>query len=422
MAKVADRAPVADWATDFDHFDPGFVADPYPVYDRLRDAHPVARSERFGGMAVLTRWADIAEVAHDTGRFSSRRVIVNEVPTSHPGLPLPPLNYDPPVHTPLRRSVLPFFNPRATARWEAAIRDICDRQLARLEGRVECDAAVEFAQAIPSEITAIMLGVDPSEGDRFRAWIHDLVEVGPTDTTVLRRTTYEMTDYLGALVAGRRATLAAEDNATPAPDRAQRAESAVGDAGQDIVTFLVRDAAPEAGLTDRDIVNTLFLVLIAGIDTTWSAIGFALLHLATHPADRARLVAEPDLIPLATEEFLRAYAPVTMARVATEDTTVAGRPVRDGDWVMMAFPAANRDPEAFDRADEVVIDRARNRHATFGLGVHRCIGSNLARLEINLALEHWLARIPEFTLADASRVTYASGPVRGPRCIPLRLG
>ncbi len=405
MADVSDRAPVADWRTDFDHFEPGFIADPHPVYDTLRNDCPVASSDRYGGMRVLTRWAEISEAVHDTERFTSKRVIVNEVPTSHPGLPLPPLNYDPPVHTGLRRSFLPFFNPRATARWESAIRDICDRQLAAIGDRSHCDAAADYAQAVPSEITAIMLGVDPAQGETFRQWIHDLVEVGPTDTSVLRRTTYEMLEFLRGLVAARRAAPLADD-----------------DDSQELVSFLISQAAPESGMTDTDIVNALFLVLIAGIDTTWSAIGYALLHLATHPADRERLVAEPELIPVAVEEFLRAYAPVSMARVATTDTELAGCPVDAGDWVLLAFPAANRDPEVFERADEVVIDRARNRHSTFGLGIHRCIGSNLARLEIAIALEHWLRRFPTFSLSDPAAVTYSAGQVRGPRRIPLQLG
>ena len=164
------------------------------------------------------------------------------------------------------------------------------------------------------------------------------------------------------------------------------------------------------------------LLLIAGIDTTWSAIGASLWHLAKTPGDRERLVAEPGLLPTATEEFLRAYAPVTMARLVKEDMHWHGVDMKADDWILLSFPAANRDPAQFDRAAEVVIDRQVNRHAAFGLGIHRCVGSHLARMELRVALEVWLDRIPAFTLADRGAVTWSAGQIRGPRTLPLRIG
>ena len=165
----------------------------------------------------------------------------------------------------------------------------------------------------------------------------------------------------------------------------------------------------------------MILLMIAGIDTTWSAIGASLWHLAQHPEDRRRLASEPELMDTAVEEFLRAYAPVTMARMVAEDFEFEGCPFKKGDWVLLPFPAANRDPEAFPDADEVVLDRAVNRHAAFGLGIHRCLGSNLARMELRVALEEWIARYPDFELTDPSRVTWSAGQVRGPRSIPVRV-
>jgi cytochrome P450 len=163
------------------------------------------------------------------------------------------------------------------------------------------------------------------------------------------------------------------------------------------------------------------LLLIAGIDTTWSAIGASLWHLAKTPADRSRLVAEPGLLPTAAEEFLRAYAPVTMARLVKEDMSWGGVDMKADDWILLSFPAANRDPGQFDRAGEVVIDREVNRHAAFGLGVHRCVGSHLARMELRVALETWLERIPRFTLDDPATVRWSAGQIRGPRVLPLRI-
>ena len=179
----------------------------------------------------------------------------------------------------------------------------------------------------------------------------------------------------------------------------------------------IRDRIP-----DGDMAKMLFLLLLAGIDTTWSALGHSFLHLATHDDDRRRLVAEPELIPTATEEFLRAYSPVFIGRIATTDTELGGCPVREGEWMLLNFPAANRDPEVFDRPDEVLIDRQRNRHAAFGLGVHRCLGSNLARLEMNIAIEMLLERFPEFKIVPDHEPGYSAGIVRGPRSVPVTFG
>ena len=172
-------------------------------------------------------------------------------------------------------------------------------------------------------------------------------------------------------------------------------------------------------MDDGIVLGMAALVLIAGVDTTWSAIGSSLWHLATHADDRKRLVAEPELMPTAVEELLRAYSPVTMAREVTEDFEYAGCPMKQGDKVLMNFPAANRDPEAFEHPEVVQLDRAHNRHVAFGSGIHRCAGSNLARMELQVALEEWLARIPEFSLAEGEEITWAGGQVRGPRILPV---
>jgi hypothetical protein len=189
----------------------------------------------------------------------------------------------------------------------------------------------------------------------------------------------------------------------------------------DLTSYLIEAELYGQKLEPVHVAGTIALLLIAGIDTTWSAIGASLWHLAGSDEDRRRLAADAALMPTAIEEFLRAYAPVTMARLVKDDVTVGGAQMKAEDWVLLPFPAANRDPDKFDRAGEVVLDRAVNKHAAFGLGIHRCVGSHLARMELRIALEVWMERIPEFTLDDPAAVQWSTGQIRGPRELPLRL-
>jgi hypothetical protein len=192
--------------------------------------------------------------------------------------------------------------------------------------------------------------------------------------------------------------------------------------GDNLINDLLAVRQDGEPLSTPNLLGTLRLLLIAGIDTTWSAIGSSLWHLAKTPADRRRLVAEPALMPSAIEEFLRAYAPVTMAREVVKETTIGGCPIKPGNMLLLSFPAANRDPAMFPDADKVIIDRKENRHAAFGLGIHRCVGSNLARMEMTVAVEEFLKRIPEFSLDLSRPVTWSEGTVRGPRNLPLVIG
>ena len=394
---MSARPPVSDWATDFDHLDPRWIEDPYPIWDGLRAACPIAHTERYRGVYFPSRYEDVRAVAYDIEHFSSRRIIVRSTPP--PRIPAPPITSDPPAHRPAKNVLLPVFTPDAIKCQEPHARAICNKLIDRFAGERGCDAAVDYAQEIPARIIAHMLGLPDDEGDRFRTWIHEVLEIGITEPAVLMRAIGEMTKYFLAEVEKRRA----------APT-------------DDLISYLLSAKIDGQPLAEDHLLGTLRLLLVAGIDTTWSAIGACFWHLAQHPADRRRLAAEPELIPTAVEEFLRAYAPVTMAREVVKETTINGCPFKPGEMVLLSFPAANRDPAVFRDADRVLIDRAENRHAAFGLGIHRCIGSNLARMEITVALQEWLRRIPQFTLDPAATVTWSEGTVRGPRRVPVRFG
>jgi cytochrome P450 len=397
------KNPVADFATDFDHTDQTWVADPYPIMEDLRDRCPVAHSDRYGGMWVPMLHSDVAAIANDTEHFTSRSVVVTnsrpgpDAPPAPIGL-APPISSDPPFHALARHLLLPAFAPKTVNALEGFSRDLCTTLLDDMGDRAVVDAATQYAQYIPVAVIAKMVGLPPEDGDLFRGFVHAVME--SVDYPLEERLAMidPMRIYLEGVVADHRAN-----------------------PRDDLTTFLLNAEIAGNPLEDTHVVGTMILLVIAGIDTTWSAIGSSLWHLAQNPDDLARLVADPSALSMAIEEFLRAYAPVTMARLVKEDFEFEGCPMQKDDWILLSFPAANRDPAFFDRADEVLIDRAENRHAAFGLGIHRCLGSNLARLEMKVAIEEFIARFPRFELADPDEVTFSQGQVRGPRSLPIRI-
>ena len=401
---MTSRHPrVQDFATDFDHTDPAWVADPYPIWDDLRQRCPVAHSDRYGGAWLPVTHDLVSEVAYDHEHFTSRSVVVSERRPGPDDLPAPiglapPISSDPPYHGLIRRMLLPAFAPRPIAALEPFTRDLCRELLAATEGRTSFDAALEYAQHIPVRVIVRFLGFPQEDADLFRGFIRLVLE----DVDLPPK-------------SGRKGSPTSTRTWTP---RSRTISPARRD---DLTSFLLEAEIGGRKLAVEHIRGTMILLMVAGIDTTWSAIGASLWHLAQHPEDRRRLAAEPALMDTALEELLRAYAPVTMARLVATDFDFHGHPFQEGDWLLLPFPAANRDPAVFENPGLVQFDRARNRHAAFGLGRHRCLGSNLARMELRVALQEWLARYPDFELSDPAAVTWSAGQVRGPRTLPVTI-
>ncbi len=394
--------PVADWATDFDHLDDAWAAGMYAITDDLRGRCPLAHTDRFGGGWLPTRYDDVSEIAYDSDRFSSRSVVMGNFRPDVSLAPVggtPPITSDPPFHHGARKLLLPAFTRTKVTLLEPATRAYCHELIDGFAGRDVVDAAVDYAQHIPMRVISDMLGFPPQDGPEFATFVSD----------VLEGINHPLEQRLEGIQALFRYLSAQIDDHLARPR-------------EDLTTYLIDAEMAGEKLDAFHIAGTMGLLLLAGIDTTWSGIGASLWHLARTPADRDRLVAEPALVPTAVEELLRAYAPVTMARLVRADTDFHGVPMRAEDWILLSFPAANRDPAQFERADEVVIDREINRHAAFGLGIHRCVGSHLARMEMRVALEVWLERFPRFSLADAGAVRWSHGQVRGPRVLPVRVG
>ena len=397
---MPEHPPVLDWIHDFDHTDPRWTEEPFPIWDELRAHSPVVHTKRFLGCYLPTTYQAVKEIAYDTEHFSSRRVIVRDERPEVTRNAAPPITSDPPEHKPAKQLLLPPFTPDAMKKLEPRVRAICNELIDEFINDGSCDAAARYTKYIPVRAIAHMLGIPEEDSDLFIKWIHQILELSIKDERMLMQAVQEMTAYFVGHIE-------------------QRKQHPTDDLISTLMNARDKDGQP---FDDSHVLGSLRLLLIAGIDTTWSAIGSSLWHLAKTPADRDRLIAEPELMPLAVEELLRAYSPVTMAREVMKETTISGCPVKPGNMVLLSFPAANRDPAMVPDADKVVIDRKENRHAAFGLGIHRCVGSNLARMEMTVAIEEWLKRIPDFRLDPAGKVKWSEGTVRGPRQLPVLFG
>lgn len=389
-----------DHATDYDVLDATYRNEPHPIWDGLRATCPIAHTERHGGSWLPTRYHDVVAIAHDVERFSSTQPSVLPGKGDGGGFAalaygLPPISADPPLHTWTRRILLPWFSHTRVDSFVETTRAHCQELIDGFIDGGECDAAQEYARHIPVRVIARVLGVPLEMSDTFTTWVRAILDPSG-DHGGRSGAANELLEFFVDHLAERRK-----------------------EPGDDLLSSLLTTAVDGDPIADEMALGMAAMVLIAGVDTTWSSIGSSLWHLATHPADRGRLAAQPELIPTAVEELLRAYSPVTMARVVTEDLEFGGCPMAAGDRVLMNFPGANRDPEVFAEPDRVLLDRTVNRHLAFGVGIHRCAGSNLARMEIRVALEEWLKRIPEFSLARDADVTWSGGQVRGPRTVPV---
>jgi hypothetical protein len=395
--------PVEDFATDWDHADPEWVNDPYPIWEDLRERCPVAHTERYGGAWFPATHEGVSKIANDTENFTSRAVIINNGRPDGEDIPAPiggapPITSDPPFHQIARRLILPALAPGPINALEPRVRSLCVDLLDEMKDHNVVNGGMDYAQHIPPAVISRMLGFPEEDEELFRSFVH--LVVNAIDLPVEQRIEQfqPIIDYFEIQIEDHRAN-----------------------PRDDLTSYLLDVEVAGEKLAIEHVFGTMILILIAGIDTTWSAIGASLWHLAKSPDDLARLVNEPDLMPIAIEELLRFYAPVTMARLVNKDMEYMGCPMKEYDWILLGFPAANRDPKVFEDADKFIIDRLENRHLAFGLGIHRCAGSNLARMELRVAIEEFIKRYPRFELAEPDAVTWAPGQIRGPRNLPIRI-
>lgn len=338
------------------------------------------------GAWVLTRAEDMRVVLQDTATFSSQRNLFS--PLVGEDWPLVPLEVDPPDHTKFRALLNPLFAPKRMSAMQVGIRTRAVAMVEELKGRGSCEFMSEFAFPFAVSVFLQFLGLPEERRLEFMRWGEDLLH--GEDGSTRKAGGSAIVNFLRELTALRRREPA-----------------------EDFVTFLLAARVDGRALTDNEILGMGALIFVAGLDTVAAAIGFDFSYLARNPEDQARLRANPTMIADAAEELLRAYPTVHMVRVATKDAELQGVQIKAGDRVSCATMIANRDPHEFPDPDRIEFKRQVNRHVAFAYGPHRCVGSHLARREIIIALEEWLARVPPFRIKKGTAPVAHGGFVFG---------
>ena len=373
----------------FDHHAPDFADELWDIYEGLRAAR-VAFSETYGGFYVLSRYEDVYAAARDDETFSSDREVV--LPATGVGR-LIPLNADPPDLQRYRSALFPYFTQRAAEAMAPEIRRFTATTIDAFIEAGRCDLITDLAAPVPAMTTLELMGLPPQDWAILAEPLHDLIAY-PTD-----HPNHESARAGVWAIRERFAAEAAERAAQPRDD---------------MITHLL-GLEGEGTLSRDEVVDLLMMVTIGGFDTTMAAIGSALLYLEQHPDDRRRLATDASLLPAAVDEFLRFEAPVQgFARTVTRDVTIGGCPIAAGETVFLLWGSANRDPEVFDRPGAMVLERHPNRHLTFGVGGHRCLGSHLARVEMRVVLAEALQRLGDYSIIHAE--------VRWPQSVGILYG
>jgi cholest-4-en-3-one 26-monooxygenase len=392
-----------------DLYDPSVYerAVPHDLFRRLRTEQPVywhAREREGGpGYWAITRHEDLIRISRDPATFSSARggTNIEDYPAEDLSvIQLIMLNMDPPQHIKFRKLVRDGFAPRMIARMEPHIREICKSVVDKIAGKGECDFVLSLAAELPLQVIAEMLGVPIADRGKLFDWSNRLIGFDDPEF---------QTSLEDGKVAAMEMWMYANDLA------AKRTEQ-----GEDLVSVLMRAEVDGERLTEMEFDSFFLLLSVAGNETTRNLLSGGMLALLEHPAELARLKADPSLLHTAVEEMLRWVSPVMyFRRTATRDVELRGKLIKEGQKVVMYYPAANRDEAVFANADKFDVGRTPNEHLAFGVGEHFCLGSTLARLEIKLFFEEVLSRLDEIQLAGPVR-RLRSNFINGIKQMPVR--
>jgi cytochrome P450 len=369
---------------------PELARNPQPAYAMLRETAPVMRLDGVG-VIVSTR-AGVDEVLRNPDVFSSS-MSAHDLKTKRP---LIPLQIDPPEHRKYRKILDPLFSPPRMKALEGSVAALVNRLIDRFVDDDEIDFTRQFSVPFPSQVFLTLFGLPLEELPRFLKMKDGAIRpdhvVGqpfghPETEAYQQQTADSIYEYFERVLD-------------------QRA----GERRDDLLSHLLHVEVDGDRLTREEMLDISFLFLIAGLDTVSASLDCFFGYLAEHPEARRKVVGEPESIPAVVEELLRWETPVMgAARVATRDVELGGCPISAGEHVMGLFGAANVDPAEFPDAEELRWDRESNRHLAFGGGIHRCLGSHLARLELRVALREWHRRIPDYRVKPEVELDYTPG-------------
>jgi cytochrome P450 len=377
--------------------DDGASDDPGPAYARLRNECPVARTPGMtGDMAVwVSRYDEALWALKHPEIFSSAAEAI-DIGQSHD---LIPLQIDPPLHTKYRRFLAEWFNSRAISPLEPEVRKLVNEILDGIVPTGSCDFHQDFATPLPSTVFLAMMGLPQDDLDTLLRWRDDIIRpaADPAEAEAVRaRTGAEITAYFDAQIDGLR-------------------ETPRSGFWSDLVNAQFEGRPLERG----ELLGMAFLLIIAGLDTVTATLDCMIKYLAQHPERRRELVERPELTTDAVEEMLRTETPVQLVpRMIAQDTTLGGVELKAGDHATIVLGAANLDPAVYDHPDDVDFDRQRSINLAFGGGPHLCLGINLARLELRVALEEWHRRIPEYSIPPGTKIAHSPG-IRQTDHLPL---
>lgn len=381
-----------------------YAGDPFPAYRDLRATAPVVWNDVTNFWA-LTKYEDVRFVSGHPHLFSSTRGITIPDPSQPEPVQEGNLIFtDPPRHRQLRKLINSGFTRRQVTLLEPKVREIVKGIVDDIEPDREYEFAEEIAAPLPTRMIAEMLGAAPEDWERFRTWSDAAVGTADPDIEMDHLVALgELYEYFTKLIAARRSgEVTGQD---------------------DLLSILATAEVDGERLSDEDLLNFSFLLLVAGNETTRNLLALGTLTLIEHPDQFALLKSDPSLLPCAVEEMLRWTSPVThMARRATADVEIRGQQIRAGDTVVMLYGAANRDEEIFGESSETFdITRNPNPHIAFGAGEHACLGAQLARMEARILFEVLLGTYPTIELTgDVTRLRATMVP--GVKRMPVRLG
>jgi cytochrome P450 len=387
---VPEHIP-ADLVKPFSFFtDPAMSKCPFAATSRLHDRGRIfwnSSDPQFGGSWILTRAEDFRFVLNSPDLFTNKgeagfSQLVGEA------WDLIPLELDPPQHTKFRQLLNPLLSPGAVGKMTPGVTSRAVELIEALRGQGGCEFMSAFGRPFPVSIFMQLMGLPLDQTDTFLKWEWQLLHDPNMQTKV--GAAIAIRDYLQSLADERRA-------------------HPVGD----LTSFVVTAEIDGRKLSDDEVMGTLYLLFVGGLDTVASSLGFFFRHLAEHPDQQARLRANPALIERSIEELLRRFSVVTVHRQCKVDVELGGVLMKAGDWISIVDSLGSLDPEEFANPMEVDLDRRNIRHFGFSFGPHFCLGSHLARRELLIAMREWLARIPPWRLKPGAPIEVHGGGVFG---------